>query len=156
LILVSTAWIDRKCVFESDAPERRRLPTVSSYHVEVGAGQHPFKFRTRPQRLFVFRVGANPHHLFHARAVELTSVEQNNFARQWKLEDILLEIPLRLFVSGRGSKRRHHANSWVRAFRDAVDDAAASRGIALFEQHNDFDFFDLHPLFQLNQLNPQL
>src|SRR5580704_4545522 len=127
---------DRKPVLDEDDP---------------CADEHPFETRDRAEKFLALGLRGEAHDALDADAVVPAAIEQDDLAARGKMGDVPLEIPLRSLAIVRCRERRDTANARVQSLRDALDDAAFSRGVAPFEDDHELQLLVDDPVLQFHQ-----
>ena len=99
---------------------------------------------------------AEAHHIFDARAVVPTAVEDHDLARRREMLHVALHIHLRLLAVGRRRQRDEAKHARADALGQGADGAALARGVAALEDDDDAQALVLDPLLELAQLGLEL
>ena len=82
--------------------------------------------------MFMLMFVDKSHHVFDARPVVPTSIEDDDLAGGGKVRNVALNIHLALFTIARRRQSDYTENAWTHSFRDGLDcSALAGRITAL-------------------------
>ena len=125
---------------------------------ELDAAVHDVFLDLRAQfkKAGVLFLGAKAHHIFHARAVVPTAVEDHDLARRREMRHVTLDVHLRLLAVGRRRQRHNPKHARADPLGQRPDGAALARGIAAFEDDDDAQALVLDPLLEMAQLGLEL
>src|SRR5215472_252916 len=96
--------------------------------------------------MLLFR--AKTHHVFHARTVVPTSIEDHDLTRGREVLHVALHIHLALLSIGRSGKGYDSEHTRTNPFRDRPDRAALSGGVPALEDNNHAATFVFDPVLE--------
>src|SRR5271165_903334 len=105
------------------------------------------------EKALVLLIGAKAHHVFNARAVIPTAIEDHNLPRRREVLRVALQIDL-CFLAVRWRRQGGDAeNARTYALGNGLDRAAFSRRITPLEDDNDAQPFVPHPFLQFTEFD---
>ena len=99
---------------------------------------------------------AKAHHIFDARAVVPTAVEDHDLTRRREMRHVTLQVHLRFLAVGRRRQRDKSKHTRADPLGERPDGAAFARGVAALEDDDDAQALVLDPILEMAQLGLEL
>src|SRR5271165_1307202 len=105
------------------------------------------------EKALVLLFRAKAHHVFDARAVIPTAIEDHDLTRSWKVLHVTLQIDLRLLPVRWCRQGDDAENARTNPLGNGLDRPTFSRRIAPLEDYNDAQPFVPHPFLQFAEFD---